>query len=60
MNQALNYFRLKYYLGMSKEEVDNTEGTLIDTYMVALSEMNKKGGTGGQRENDELQKAFMG
>lgn len=45
---------------MSQEEVDYTEGTVIDAYMVALDEINKDGGGGGQRENDTLRKSFMG
>jgi hypothetical protein len=55
----LNYFLLKYHLGMSKEEVDNCEGTLIDGYFVALAKINEKDGGGSKREKVELTRAFM-
>ncbi len=47
---------------MGQEEVDETDGTLIDSYMIALSVMNEEGGGGaaGHNQDDKLRKAFMG
>ena len=47
---------------MSQKEVDETDGTQIDAYMVALSEINEEGGAGGAGHNqdDKLRKALMG
>ena len=44
-------------MGMSKKEVDDEEGTLIDIYMIVLAKINEKGG-GSKRENDEMNRAF--
>ena len=42
---------------MSRKEVDEEEGTLIDIYMIALAKINEKGG-GSKRENTEINRAF--
>lgn len=42
--------------------MDDTDGTLIDTYMIALANMNEDGGApggqGGSRQERELREQF--
>lgn len=48
---------LRYFLNMSQEEADNTECTIIDKYLIMLSEIRKGE---PKKEMDEIEKQFMG
>lgn len=41
---------------MSQKEVDETDGWLVDVFLIALPEMK----AGDKKEMDELEKQFMG
>ena len=44
---------------MGVDEVDRTDSTLIDAYMIALEDITNKGGA-PKTEDDEITRAFTG
>lgn len=52
--RMLFYFKMKYFLNMSQQEVDETEAQLLDAYEILLPLVK----SGGKASNDELTKSF--